>query len=179
MALAGLFNGLGRDEGLDGDSTAVPGRLAVPSDGTLGSFLPLPGFVAEVLAFETPCLDACSFNEAHLSFSSSSFFFFLSSNAALRSSFFRRLSSACFSRRSFTLFCLGSRPGPNRSPAKFSADADRLDELFWLALACGELEREAEGIDAFDNAFLELLAVGLSKVEGEATIKIKEAGVYF
>lgn len=27
------------------------------------------------------------------------------------------------------------------------------------------LEREAEGIDAFDDAFLELLAVGLSKVE--------------
>lgn len=49
LALTGLFSGLGNEDGLEGDSTAEPGRLAAPSDGTVGSFLPLPGFMAEVL----------------------------------------------------------------------------------------------------------------------------------
>ncbi|KAK2570913.1 hypothetical protein P5673_004630 [Acropora cervicornis] len=61
---------------------------------------------------------------------------------------------------------------------KFPADTDLLPgndvlrceplgatagDSFGVEPACGELEREAEGIDAFDDAFFELLAVGLSK----------------
>jgi len=106
LALTGLVKGLGNDDGREGVSTALPGRLAAPSEGTVGSFLPLPGFKAEVFALGTLCLVACSFNDDHRSFSSSSFLRFLSSNAALRSSFFLLLSSACCSRRSFTLLCL-------------------------------------------------------------------------
>jgi len=103
VAVEGLVSGFGSE---DGRSTALPGRLALPSPGSVGSFLPELGFESDVFGLETSRLAACSLSEAHLSFSSSSFFRLLSSKAALRSSFFLRLSSACFSRSSLTFSCL-------------------------------------------------------------------------
>lgn len=66
------------------------------------------------------------------------------------------------------MFCLLSIAGPYLSPPdKFSAEADRLEEFVLLALeglACAEFELEPEGF----NIFLELLAVGLSRVDTAA-----------
>lgn len=49
-ALEGLINGFGND---DGRSTALPGRIALPSWGNVGSFLPVPGFEADAFGLET------------------------------------------------------------------------------------------------------------------------------
>lgn len=58
LALAGLVKGFGNEDGREDGPTALPGRLAVPSEGTVGSFRPLPGFRAEVLALGTLFLAA-------------------------------------------------------------------------------------------------------------------------
>lgn len=119
----------------------------------------MPGFEDDAFGLETSRLAACSFSVAHLSFSSSSFLRLLSSKAALRSSFFLRLSSACFSRSSLTFSCLWSSEGASL-PLKFSVDIDRLPEFALLALVgrdCAEVEFEGEGFNEFAETLLPLV----------------------